>query len=359
MKKEREIKIGKRKVGGSNPTFIVAEMSVNHKQSFRKAVEIIKAAASAGADAVKLQTFTPDTITLQSDKKWFRVGGVKNPKKWQEKTFHNLYKEAFMPWEWQPKLKKIAEREGLILFSTPFDVTAVDFLEKMKVSCYKIASYEATDSILLKKVASTGKPVILSVGFATREEINLAVSTLRKGGTKDIVLLYCLTSYAPTANPEGTNLRTMLDLKDRFQTIVGFSDNMGGIVAPALAAAMGASVIEKHFVLSHKDKTLDDRFSLDPREFKKMVDTIRTQEKLLGMVRYGPQTPEEKYNLRFRRSLFVVTDIKKGEKFTKKNIRSIRPADGLPTKFFAKILGKTAKKDIEEGTPLVWNFIVK
>ncbi|MBI2075740.1 MAG: pseudaminic acid synthase [Candidatus Aenigmarchaeota archaeon] len=353
----KKIKIGKRLIGDGEPCFIVAEVSANHQQKFDQAVAIIKAAAEAGADAVKLQTFTPDTITIDSDKKWFWVGGKDNPDIWKGKTFYDLYKDAYTPWEWHAELKDLAESRGMAFFSTPLDHTAVDFLERLKVPCYKIASYEATDIPLLKKVASTKKPVIISVGFATLEEIELSISTLKKYGAGDIVVLQCTTSYSDRPKAEATNLRTMADIRERFNVLSGFSDNMGGIEVPALAAAMGAVVIEKHIVVEHDSKILDDRFSLDKASFKKMIERIRWQEAVLGKVKYGPQTEAEKYNRQFRRSLFAVKDIKKGEKFTEENVRSIRPAYGLETKFFDAVLGKKASKDIERGTPLSWNLI--
>lgn len=353
----KKIKIGHRQIGDDEPCFIVAEVSANHQQKFGQAVAIIKAAAKAGADAVKLQTYTPDTITIKSDKKWFRVGGKDNPDAWKGKTFYDLYEDAYTPWEWHPKLKEIAEDLGLIFFSTPFDNTAVDFLERLNVPCYKIASYEATDIPLLKKVASTKKPVIISVGFATLKEIELSVKTLKENGAKDIVVLQCTTSYSDTHKTEATNLRTMIDMRERFDVLTGFSDNMGGIEVPALAAALGAAVIEKHIVVKHNNSILDDKFSLDKGGFEKMVKQIRWQEAIIGHVNYGPQTEAERYNRRFRRSLFVVKDIKKGETFTKENIRSIRPAYGLETKFLDAILGKKASHAIETGTPLSWDLI--
>lgn len=344
--------IGKRKIGAKEPCLIVAEMSANHCQNYKKAVSIIKAAKAAGADAIKLQTYTADTLTINSDKKWFQVGGEKNPNSWRKKTFYDLYQQAYMPWEWQPKLQKLAQKLGLIFFSTPFDATAVDFLNNLKVPCFKIASYECIDIPLLKKVAKTEKPVIMSVGYATLPEIELSVTTLRKYGTKDLAILHCLSSYQKQGKPQYTNMRTMLDIGKRFHCIAGFSDNMGGVDIPVLAAACGAAIIEKHFIDKHTQKALDDQFSLDTKEFKLMVDKIRFQEQIMGTVKYGPQTPEEKYNLQFRRSLFAVTDIKKGEKFTIKNIRSIRPGNGLAPKYFYDILGQIAIKNIETGTPL-------
>lgn len=352
-----EFSIGKRKVGGSNPAFIIAEVSANHRGSFKKAVDIIKAAAFAGADAVKLQTYTAEIHTLDSKKKWFYVGGPDNPKAWKGQTFFDLYKKAYTPWEWHKDLKKIAEDMGLIFFSTPVDSTSVDFLETLKVPCYKIASYEATDLEFLEKVASTKKPVILSVGFASLPEIELSLNTLKKAGAKNIATLYCTASYGKTADHERTNLRTMLDIRDRFNVVCGFSDNMGGIEVPALAASMGASIIEKHIIDKHDSRALDDRFSLDKFEFKKMVQKIRSQEKIMGKVSYGCQTEAEKYNRQFRRSLFATADIKKGDKFTRQNMRSIRPGYGLAPKHLPDILNKKAAKNVERGTPLSWSLI--
>ncbi len=347
---------GKRRIGPGHPAFIIAEMSANHEQSFVKAKALVRAAAKAGADAIKLQTYTPDTMTIDSQKKWFFVGGKNNPKAWKNQTFYNLYQKAYTPWPWHKPLKQLAESLGLVFFSTPFDATAVDFLEDLHVPCYKIASYEATDIPLLKKVAATGKPVIMSVGFATLPEIEYSVGVLKKQGVKQLALLHCTTSYAESGNVSAANLSTVTDLAKRFEVVSGFSDNMGGTEIPALAAGLGASIIEKHFVINH-GKALDDRFSLDQKAFKKMVDVIRFQEKALGRAKYGPQTPSEKYNRHFRRSLFVVEDIKRGEKFSLKNVRGIRPAYGLETKFLDKIIGKKAATTIERGTPLTWNLI--
>lgn len=351
------IKIGNKLIGSEQPCFIVAEVSANHGQSFEKAVEIVKAAAKAGADAVKLQTYTPDTLTIDSRKEWFLVGGKDNPDSWQGKTFYDLYKTAYTPWEWHPKLKEIAESLGLIFFSTPFDETAVDFLQGLDAPCFKVASYECTDVLLLRKIARTGKPVIMSIGFATLGEVELSLQTLHRYGACEIAVLHCVTSYSDTPDPYSINLRTILDIRERFGVVSGFSDNNAGIEAPCLAAAMGASIIEKHVVVSHADPTYDARFSIDPTEFKQMVETIRRQEVLKGQVNYGPNNLAEDNNRGFRRSLFVVQDIRRGETFTPENIRSIRPANGLATRFFDEVMGKAAKYDIERGTPLSWDLI--
>ena len=355
----KTFKIGEREVGGENPTFIIAEVSCNHQQNYEQAEAIVRAAAKAGADAVKLQTYTPDTMTLNSNKKWFRVDGETNPDNWKGKTFYDLYKEAYTPWEWHPKLKKLANELGLIFFSTPFDPTAVTSLMELGVPVFKIAAYESTDITLLRAVAKTGKPVIISVGFATLPEVEYSIKTLRDAGAKDIAVLHCTTSYADKEKRDETHLHTMLDLRERFDVVVGFSDNMGGVKVPALAAAIGAAIIEKHLVVKHDPAVLDDRFSLDPVEFTEMVNIIREQEMIMGKVVYGPRTKDEEHNKRYRRSLFVSADMKKGDKFSEKNIRSIRPADGLETKYIDEVLGKEAATDIEMGTPLSWDLIKK
>lgn len=357
MYKNDTIQIGNRKIGIGHPCFIVAEVSANHNQRFDKAVEIIKVAAKAGVDAIKLQTYTPDTITLDSDKEWFRIGGKDNPDSWKNKTLYDLYKTAYTPWEWQPKLKKIAEDLGMMLFSSPFDETAVDFLEKMNVPCYKVASYEVNDIILLKKIASTGKPVIMSVGYASLEDIELALNTLHENGVKEIAVLHCVTGYSDIPQLKNINLRTIIDIRERFGVVSGFSDNNGGVGVPIIAAAMGASIIEKHFIDSRQEESPDSRFSIDPREMASMVKTIRDAEKSMGKVHYGPVNEIEEYNKRWRRSLFVVKDMKAGEEFTCENIRSIRPAFGLHTKFMDEVVGKRASKYIERGTPLSWDLV--
>lgn len=353
----REFSLGHRKVGAGHPCFIVAEMSANHGQDFETAVRIVKAAAAAGADAIKLQTYTPDTITIDSRKPWFMERSDDNPDDWKNMSLYELYQGAYTPWDWHPTLQDIARENGLVFFSSPFDATAVDFLEGLDVPCYKIASYEATDILLLRKVAQTGKPIIMSVGFATEAEIALSVETLRVNGAKDIALLHCVTAYASQPKPEDANLRTMLDLRERFDVVCGFSDNNGGIEIPTTAVAMGASIIEKHFILDAADKTLDTAFSLKQSEFKAMVDAIRRAETMMGKVNYGPQSATEAKNTRYRRSLFVVEDMKKGDVFTPENIRSIRPSNGLETKQYDAVIGKVATQDLERGTPLAWEHV--
>lgn len=370
------INIGKRVIGPGHPCFIVAEISGNHHQKYEEAVELLKVAKEVGADAVKLQTYTPDTLTLKSDKSWFRVGGKDQPDSWKGQVLYGLYKTAYTPWEWQPKLKKIANDLGLILFSTPFDETAVDFLEEMDVPCYKIASYEAVHIPLLKKVASTRKPVIISVGFADLEEVTIAIDTLKNNGAKDIVVLHCVTSYSDRPNLKDMNLSTISDIRRRFNVLAGFSDNNTGVAAPVIAAVITrASVIEKHLIFNRSDGGPDARFSMDPQEFKEMVRIIRKGEregadsvlgadvtrndvdKAMGQVHYGPASPQEEENIVFRPSIWVKKDIRAGEIFSKENIRVARPSAGLHPKFFDEILGKRARCRIEAITPLDWGLI--
>ena len=304
----------------------------------------------AGADAVKLQTYTPDTITIDCDNDYFRIKGTI----WEGKNLYELYGEAYTPWEWQPKLKKLANNLGMDLFSTPFDNTAVDFLEKMDVSVYKVASFELEDFPLLRKIAQTDKPIIMSTGMATLAEIDEAVNNIREAGGTELALLKCTSAYP--AQPEEINLRTIAHLSETFSVPVGLSDHTLGVAVPIASGAMGACIIEKHFTLSRDIPGLDSTFSLEPHEFKMMVEAVRTAEKALGSVRYGA-SKHEAGSLAFRRSLFVVRDIKAGEKFSRDNVRSIRPGYGLHTRNFENILGQYALRDIERGTPLTWDLI--
>jgi len=346
-----KIKIGKVEISESSPTFIIAELSANHNQNFELAVATIKKAKEIGADAIKLQTYTADTITIKSDKEFFRInkGTV-----WDGKTLYDLYKEAYTPWEWQPKLKKIADDIGLICFSSPFDSTAVDFLEEIDVPAYKIASFEITDIPLIEYVASKGKPVIISTGIATLEEIKDALSACFGVGNNQVALLKCTSSYP--APFEEINLKTILDMKERFNTVVGLSDHTLGSSVSIAAVSLGAKIIEKHIILDRSQGGPDASFSLEPEEFKKMVISIREVEKAMGKSSYK-LSDKDKKNREFSRSLFVVQNIKKGELFNEKNIRSIRPGNGLPPKHLKEILGKKAKSDIELGTPLSWSLI--
>lgn len=347
----QEIRIGNRTIGTDHPVYIVAEMSANHGQSFDRAADIIHAMKEAGADAVKLQTYTKDIMTLRSDRPEFRIG---KGTLWEGKTLYDLYSEAYTPWEWQPQLKKIAEDLGMDLFSTPFDHTAVDFLETMRVPAYKIASFEIVDLPLVQEIAEKGKPVIISTGMASLEEIDDAVKTVRNVGNNQIILLKCTSAY-PTP-PEEVNLRTITDLQERFGVPVGLSDHTLGIAVPVAAVALGACVVEKHFCMSRKEPGPDSPFSLEPQEFKEMTAAIRITEKALGTVSYG-RTEHEQATAVFRRSLFAVKDIQAGEKLTSENIRCIRPGYGLPPKELTNVLNRKAKKIIERGTPLTWDLI--
>lgn len=348
----KEFTIGKRKIGGNNPVFIIAEMSGNHMQKLEHAFAIIDAAAEVGVDAVKIQTYTADTITLDSDKKYFQIQG--GNKDWKGKTLYELYRQAFTPWEWISKMKERAEKKGLIFFSSVFDSTSVDFLEKLKMPVYKIASFEVVDIPLLKRVGKTGKPVIISKGMATKEELSLAVKTLKQSGTPAVAILQCVSSYP--ALPEEMNLKTIRDISLRFGAVSGLSDHTLGTTVSVASAAIGASIIEKHMTLSRTEGGPDSSFSLEPAEFKELVEKVRETSAAMGEPSYGPGRGE-KDNVVFRKSLFVTENIKKGEKFTEKNVRSIRPGHGLQPKYYEKILGKRSTKDIEKGTPLDWKLI--
>lgn len=344
---ERVIKIQGRRIGTGCQTYLIAEMSANHGQDFDQAVEILKAAKAAGADAIKLQTYTADTLTIDCNTPPFQIyGGL-----WDGRNLYELYQEAYTPWEWQPKLKRLADEMGMAFFSTPFDDSAVDFLEEMQVPAYKIASFELVDTGLLRRVARTGKPVIMSTGMATLTEIEEAVTTLREAGAKEIALLKCTSAYP--AEPESINLRTIPHLAEAFGVPVGLSDHTLGIAVPVGAVALGACIIEKHFTLARELPGPDSTFSLEPQEFRAMVDAVRTTEKALGAVNYGV-TEKEAANRIFRRSLFVVKDIKAGERFTSENVRSIRPGYGLHPRHLAEVIGRCAGCDIARGTPLVW-----
>jgi len=345
------LKIGKHNIGAGHPVYIVAELSANHNHDFDRAAKLVQAAKDVGADAVKLQTYTAETMTIASDQEYFRIGGGTL---WDGRSLYALYAEAFMPWEWQPKLKKIAEDIGLDLFSTPFDSSAVEFLEQMSVPAHKIASCELVDIGLIQKVATTGKPLIMSTGMANEPEIDEAVKAARAAGAKEIVLLKCTSAYP--APPEEANLRTIPELARRFGCPAGLSDHTMEVAVPIAAVAVGACVIEKHLCLSRGDGGPDSGFSLEPHEFKAMIHAVRTAEAALGTAQFAPGARETK-SLRYRRSLFVVQDVKKGESFTLQNVRSIRPADGLHPRYLNEIVGKRAARNIERGTPLSWTLI--
>ncbi|MFC1568336.1 pseudaminic acid synthase [Candidatus Margulisiibacteriota bacterium] len=344
-------KIGPRTIGADQPVFIIAELSANHLQDYDLAVKTIKAMKEAGADAVKLQTYTPDTITLNEKNEYFQI---KQGTLWDGKTLYQLYQEAYTPWDWQPKLKQLAEELGLICFSSPFDNSAVDFLEKMNVPAYKISSFEIADVSLIEYAASKGKPMILSTGIASLQEIEEAVAACKRAGNDQIALLKCASAYPAPA--KDMNLRTILDLKERFGSVVGVSDHTLGTAAAVASIALGACLIEKHFILDRKLGGPDAGFSLEPAEFTKMVSDIREAEAALGQVSYE-LSDQVKRNRIFARSLFAVKDIEPGEIVTDEHIRSVRPGYGLAPKHLKDILGKKARTKILKGTPIAAEMI--
>jgi len=345
------IEINKRAIGVGFPVYIIAELSANHNQDFNQAVQLVHAAKAVGADAVKVQTFTADTLTMRSNKEYFLV---KDGTPWNGRMLYDLYREASMPWDWQPKLKVIANELGLDFFSTAFDSSSVDFLEKMNVPAYKVASFELVDIPLIQKIAQTKKPLILSTGMATFDEIKEAVDAARNAGAKQIALLKCTSAYP--ASPKEMNLRVIPDMSKAFGVPVGLSDHTLCSVVATTAIALGACIVEKHLTLSRRTSGLDSKFSLEPAEFKELVQAIRLVETTFGAPKYAA-TDGEKGCLTFRRSLFVVKDMKDGDKFTYDNLRSIRPAFGLSPKYLNSVIGKKAKKNIDEGTPLTWELV--
>ncbi|MCM1987216.1 pseudaminic acid synthase [Methanococcoides seepicolus] len=346
-----EIKIGNKTIGNNNSVFIIAELSANHLQNFDLAVDTIKAMKEAGADAVKIQTYTPDTITIDSDNEYFQI---KQGTLWDGKTLYQLYQEAYTPWDWQPKLKEIAEDLGLIFFSSPFDRTSVDFLEDMDVPAYKVASFEITDIPLIEYIASKGKPIIISTGIATLSDIEEVINACKRVGNHQIALLKCTSAYP--APLEEMNLNTIPNLKETFKTVTGLSDHTLGTSATIASVALGAKIVEKHFILDRNLGGPDAAFSLEPEEFKSMVIAVREVENALGNVNYE-LTEKIKKSREFSRSLFAVEDIKAGDQFTEMNVRSIRPGFGLHPRYLSKILRKQARKDIERGTPLDWDLV--
>jgi len=332
-------------------TFIIAELSANHNHDFNIAVKTIEQAAKAGADAIKTQTYTADTITIDCDNEYFQI---KQGTIWDGKTLYQLYKEAYTPWEWQPKLKEIAEKLGLVFFSSPFDFTAVDFLEKMQVPAYKIASFEITDIPLIEYVAKKGKPIIISTGIATIEDIQLAIDTCLKVGNNQIALLKCTSSYPATIDE--ANLLTIPDLEKRFNITPGLSDHTLSNSVSIAAVALGARIIEKHIILDRCMGGPDASFSIEPNEFAEMVKNIREVEQAKGVVNYELNEKTRK-SREFSRSLFTVQDIVAGEAITSENVHSIRPGYGLHPKYLPDVLGKTAKTNINKGTPLSWEVL--
>lgn len=344
------MKIGNREIGNGHPTYIIAEMSANHAGDIERAKEIIHAAKEAGADCIKIQTYTPDTITIDCDLPYFHISDGT----WSGENLYQLYQKAFTPWEWQRELKEEADKLQIDFFSSPFDNTAVDFLEEIGVEFYKIASFELVDIPLIEYVASKKKPIIMSTGMATLAEIDEAVAAVRRQGNGDLALLRCASAY-PAITDE-MNLRTMQNMKETFGVPVGLSDHSMGAVGAVTAVALGASIIEKHFCLDRAIENPDSSFSMSPSEFKQMVKDVRQAEMAIGCVKYGP-TRQEMGNLQFRRSIFCVKDIKKGEKITKDNVRIIRPGYGLVPKYYNEIMGQKALQDIRRGTPLQFDMI--
>lgn len=345
-------KISNRLLGKDAPPFVIAEMSGNHNQSLERALEIVEAAARTGAHALKIQTYTPETMTLDLDEREFRVSDPKSP--WAGTSLYKLYGEAYTPWDWHKHIFDRARALGIIAFSTPFDDTAVDFLESLDVPCYKIASFENTDLPLIRRVAATGKPLIISTGMATVAELDETVRAARESGCKDLVLLKCTSTYPATA--ANTNILSIPHMRELFGCEVGLSDHTMGFGVSVASVALGATVIEKHFTLSRADGGVDSSFSMEPTEMAQLVIETERAWQALGQVSYGP-TEVEKKSLQFRRSLYVVQDVKAGEFLTTENMRAIRPGLGLPPKYLDVVVGKRLNKNVSRGTALTWDAI--
>ena len=377
---ERGFNFGNRKVGDDQPTIIIAEVSANHLHDYKKAEAIVRAACESGVDAVKLQTYTPDTITVNPEgvsdaikQKYLNVD-IDQPD-WKGLTYYELYEKAYTPWDWHPGLKKIADEYGVELFSTPFDVTAVDFLEEQGVDAYKVSSFDVVNIPLLKRVAQTRKPVIMSVGMASREELDYALKVLRENGTQDIALLHCISSYPAQVNE--LNLAKIIDIREKYGVIIGFSDHSLSVDAPVMAVGLGARIIEKHFTLDRELGGVDSKFSLDPSEMKTLVERVRTAERqgqksiqdlkeeyddfdeAFGEVFYGPKSKIEIETVGARPTLWVNANIKKGEEFTLANLKVARPGAGVATRLLEEILGKRANQEIKKGTPMSLDFVSK
>ncbi len=346
------IDIGGRIVGTGNKPFVIAEMSGNHNQSLERALAIVEAAAKSGAHALKIQTYTPATMTLDLDEREFHISDSKSL--WAGASLYELYGKAYTPWEWHKPIFDRAHELGLVAFSTPFDDSAVDLLEGLDVPCYKIASFENTDLPLIRRVAVTGKPLIISTGMASVAELDEAVRTAREAGCLDLVLLKCTSTYP--ASPENTNILTIPHLRELFGCEVGLSDHTMGIGVSVASVALGATVIEKHFTLLRADGGVDSAFSMEPVEMAQLVLETERAWQALGQVRYGP-TEAEKESIRYRRSLYVVKDLKAGDVLTRDNVRAIRPGLGLPPKFYSQVLGKAVKQEVKQGTALGWELL--
>ena len=344
--------IGSRLIGADAPPFVIAEMSGNHNQSLERALQIVDAAAQSGAHALKLQTYTPDTMTLDLDEREFHIGDPNSL--WKGRSLYELYREASTPWEWHKPLFDRGRALGLIVFSTPFDATAIEFLETLDVPCYKIASFENTDLPLIRQAARTGKPLIISTGMATMAELDETVRAARDAGCRDLVLLKCTSTYPAT--PEHTNLRTIPHLREMFNCQVGLSDHTMGLGAAVGAVALGATVLEKHFTLNRADGGVDSTFSLEPSEMHQLVVETERAWQAMGHVRYGCIEAEKK-SIQFRRSLYIVKDLKAGDVLTAENVRAIRPGHGLPPRYLEQVLGMTVKQDVKRGTALAWSLL--
>lgn len=347
------IKIGNREIGKHAKPFIIAEMSGNHNQSLERALRLVDLAAEAGVDALKLQTYTPDTITLDVHTGEFFIQDDENL--WKGNSLYNLYKEAYTPWEWHEAIFNRAKEHGLLAFSSPFDETAVDFLETMNVPAYKIASFENVDIPLIRKVARTGKPIIISTGMATAAELDEAVRAARAEGNNQIVLLKCTSTYPAT--PANSNLATIPHMRELFGTEIGLSDHTMGVGVSVAAVVLGATVIEKHFTTSRAEGGVDAAFSMEPQELKTLVEETERAWQSLGQIQYGP-TEAEKDSTKFRRSLYIGQDLKAGDVLTTHNVRNVRPGLGLPTKYYDLVLGKTIKQDVKKGMPLSWELLL-
>lgn len=346
------IKIAGRSIGAGYPPFVIAEMSGNHNQSLERALEIVDAAAKTGAHALKIQTYTPDTMTLDLDVREFHIGDLNSL--WAGTSLYKLYGQAYTPWEWHKPIFDRARQLGMIPFSSPFDDTAVDFLESLDVACYKIASFENTDLPLIRRVAATGKPLIISTGMATAAEIDESVRAARSAGCKELILLKCTSTYPAT--PENTNIMTIPHMRQLFDCEIGLSDHTMGIGVSVASVALGATVIEKHFTLNRADGGVDSTFSMEPAELMQLVIEAERAWLSLGKVSYGP-TEAEKKSLQFRRSLYVVENLKAGDILTADNVRAIRPGLGLPPKYIDAVLGMSVIQDVSKGTALSWNIL--
>jgi pseudaminic acid synthase len=345
-------KIANRLIGRDRAPFVIAEMSGNHNQSLEQALEIVEAAAKSGAHALKIQTYTPDTMTIDLNEREFHISDPSSL--WAGSSLYKLYGEAYTPWEWHKPIFDRARELGIIPFSTPFDDSAVHFLESLDVPCYKIASFENTDLPLIRRVAATGKPLIISTGMATVAELDETVRAARESGCKDLILLKCTSTYPATAG--NTNILTIPHLRELFDCEVGLSDHTMGVGVSVASVALGATVIEKHFTLNRADGGVDSSFSMEPTEMAQLVIETECAWLALGQVSYGP-TEAEKKSIQFRRSLYIVQDLKEGDLLTRENMRAIRPGFGLPTKYLEVLLGKTVKQDVKRGTALGWELI--